>query len=142
MSTTAATTAGNPPETDSTKDPKEKIVKTPFIEVVPTEMKNADGKLMGIPSIGEDGFDRKLHKMPSRRDFANEHDFLRFKADLVELKAEEYVAAAARYRDQAATIEQFGDPETRKKVMRLQKLAAAQAELLAELESQGVEIPS
>jgi len=87
------------------------------------------------------GYDTKLHKAPTRRDFANDFDFLLFRADLVELQANKFAERATKLRTQAEELQKYGDPAQRAKVKRAQRLRDQLAELREALEAEGIEVP-
>ena len=107
--------------------------RVPFMSVA-TNL-TAEGKLPANPI----DFDGAAHLKPARADFANPGDFYLFKADQNEAKANDLVASAVKYREEAANIAKFGDPTKRKMAKRAQKLRDQLANLEAQLAAEGFE---
>ena len=112
----------------------EKIKRVPFMSVA-SDL-NAEGKLASNPS----DFDGSAHLKPSRDDFANPADFYEFKAGQNEARANDLIASATKYREEAANIRKFVDPVKRKMVKRAEKLKATLAALEAQLAEEGIDI--
>jgi len=121
------------------KEKKEPIKRVPFITTdLAKPILNDDGKLTGLPS--DNGFDGKLHLKPSREDYASDATFFDFRAEEMTTAANAALERAEQYTKMAEDIRKYGDPEARKKVAKLDKMAASIADMHAELAAQGVEI--
>jgi hypothetical protein len=121
---------------DTNDSTNEKIVRVEYVKAAPADIVNADGRLTAVP----EDFDNKLHLSPKKGDFASEDLYSEFKASEYERRGNEMLETAKKLREQAAEIRTFGDPATRAKVKKLQRLRDAQAELEAALLAEGIEL--
>lgn len=131
----AKPTDGQATETQEKPAPEPRVAYTEAPES--KEDRNAEGKLTRIPT----GFDYRKHLAPKKADFVDEADFLDFRAGLNETRATELVERAARDRETAKTIREYGDPAQRAAIAKRQKLLAEVAALEASLKADGVALP-
>ena len=89
-----------------------------------------------------DVFDDSKHFAPKRSDFAQEHVYMLFKADVFEAKANELVQKAEKLREKASILKDQPDPQKRKAILRREKLVEQLSMLEAELHEQGILLPS
>lgn len=125
---------GEPKDKDK-KDKKDKKGGRKIFDIASfTGKKDANGKLMEIPST----WNPKEFKPLSRKEFASDDVFLDFRAQDLELKIERVVKLAKDLRVRASNLRKFGDEKTRKKAAKLQRMREQMAALEKELESEGV----
>lgn len=117
----------------------EKAKLTPFRSVVTSEHVNAEG-LLTSSDVRTLGYDEDVHQQLSRSDFATETLWLMFRASNLRARAAKMLAQAEKMELDASTATNVADPEKRKQVKRLQKLAGAFAELKNTLAAEGLNI--
>jgi hypothetical protein len=88
-------------------------------------------------------WDRKSHKGLKRSQFADEASFNEFKAIQIDQQIALMKLQADKYRDDARTARQYGDPEKRKALGKIEKIAKQYLELQASLQGDGAQgLPS
>lgn len=123
------------------KAPKEKKPKTQkiaYVQIPEVRSSSLDGngRLTSMPVP----FDPKLHKAPKRADFAGEHVFLNFRADVLDSRAKSIAAKATQLRNEAIEVQKTGDPSKRGLVKRAAKLKEQLAKLEEQLKLEGIDI--
>lgn len=83
-------------------------------------------------------YDATAHIRPKRNDFANEWDYLRWRAGELENQADSYIKRADLLRKQADTAQSQPDPRKRKALVKLQKMRETMAALEAQLAAEGL----
>lgn len=96
-----------------------------------------EGRLKAVPT----DYDYDKHATLKKGDFAQAHLFLDWKATAIERHAAELVKRAQEMRTESDNARKFGDPALRSKAKKVEKMKAKLAELMAELEKQGVSVP-
>jgi hypothetical protein len=134
MATTTKTEKTKTEKTKADKPKKEKVVKVDYADKAPAAELNDDGKLKTSPTE----YDPGVHKPLKKGDFATEELYFRWKSEQLRERGTEMIARADALDKQAAEIAKYGDPATRAKVRKLQRLKEAQAELEAKLKAEGV----
>lgn len=99
---------------------------------VPREVKDGDGKII------QEGFDPRKHKPLKKSDFADEPAYIRYTADVAEYQAARFAKRAEDLRKKADNLAKFGDPKTRKKISRRERLLKQLQALEAELGEDGI----
>lgn len=127
----------------------EKFERSAFLDTAPATMINADGLLTAVPTIdtevGKDStpeagiYSPRHHTAPKRVEFANEADYMLFKADDMELRANGLLERATSMREQADQYRKYGDPATRQKIKRAAKLREQLAALEKALAEEGID---
>lgn len=123
------------------KTEKERPVLLNFTEHAPSEILNSEG-LINVDNPEAHGFDDEKFERLSREDFATEPLWLTFKARSYRARAAKLIEAADRMERDAANGNRFGDPAKRAQVKKLQKVAAAYAELRKALAAEGIDVDS
>lgn len=117
------------------KEKKPKAVKTPYVQLAEVRsVLDGNGRLSSMPVT----FDPKLHKAPRRTDFAGDHVFMLFRADVLDSRAQALASKAVQMRQEAETIQKSGDPTQRAKLKRAARLKDQLAELEAQLKAEGI----
>jgi hypothetical protein len=98
---------------------------------------NEDGQLTAVPS----NWDPKLHKPLKGKQFADDGVLNDYKAQLADLKAAHFKLLADNFRKDAEQFRKFGDPEKRKGLKKVEKLAE-QYLALQEGQEDGEGLPS
>lgn len=106
------------------KEPKAKRAVHPLVG-------NDDVKVYPFKSTPGD-FDWKSHKPLKKKDFASDDGFFIY-------KAEEFEAKAKAFRTQAEEAKKMGSTKDRAKAKRLVKMQEKMAELMKQLQAQGID---
>lgn len=128
--------AEKPAETPETPETEEKKERVAYMTVADASILNDEGQLTQVP----EDFDGSEHLTPRKADFANEADYLEFKAVQADLRITHLAAQAEKWRKEAEHIRQFGDPEQRAKVLKAQRLKDQYAALRSQLEEEGLDV--
>ncbi len=131
----AKTKAEAPDKVDEEKAEKNRPARIPYVESEGAQV-NEEGLLTAVPT----DFDSAAHKSPNRKHFASEDLYCEFRAIQLEEKVAAYTEQAAKLRQQAAQIREFGDPGQRAKVRRAQKLTDQLKALREQLSAEGVDV--
>ncbi len=98
--------------------------------------KNEEGKHTEAPA----DFDFVKYKPIKKTDFLSDEIYLDHQEIICRAKAESYTLKAEKCAKQAATMRELGDPETRKKAFKLQKMREQLAALELSLTEDGVDL--
>lgn len=110
-----------------------------------TEKKGKDVFTGGVKVEGKHteaptDFNFEEFKPIPKADFVSEEIFLDHQANICHAKAEIFMLKAEKCTKQAAKLREYGDPETRKKVMKLSKMREQLAALQKALEDDDVDL--
>jgi|TARA_R100000501_G_C2607624_1_gene102941 hypothetical protein len=115
---------------------KEKVEKVSFTSVATCVDENG---LINDPNLGGE-FNSKLHSSPNRRDFDNEATYWNWKAVVADAKSQKNADDAVKFRQNAEDFTKFGDPASRAKMKRRQRLIDQLAALDQQLQAEGIEV--
>ena len=117
---------------------KEKVKRVDFVRSPEAKaLLDGQGRLAQVPGST---FDTKKHLAPKKGDFASEPLFMNFKADRMEVAAQDMIKGAAHIRKEAIALKDAPDPAVRAQVKRVQRLKDQLAALTEQLNKEGIKI--
>jgi hypothetical protein len=136
-----AAAAASKGATDAAKTKTKKAKRTTFdvktaVDAQGNSLVNGDNKLTGVPA----NFDPKTHKPLKAKMFADEAAGMEFKASQYEAKAAIFKLNADKLREDAKKFREFGDPEKRKSIKKLEKTAEQLLAIQESLAGEGADV--
>lgn len=105
-------------------------------EIFNDGVKNDDGLFTEAPT----NYDHVKYKPLKKSDFLADETYLDHQATICHAKSAIYAKKAEKLERNAEQLREFGDPETRKRAMKLQKMRESLAALEASLIEDGVDL--
>lgn len=113
----------------------------PFRETAPEQIINPEG-LLTVANVGEYGYDEGKHEQLERSDFADDKNWLTFRAAQLRARAAKMIAKAEQLEQEANSTGLVSDPAKRAQIKKVQKMAASLEAIKAQLAKEGIDVDS